>query len=274
MTLATRLRAAAAAVVLALASAPLASAQVSRQDVTFATLAQDHVILAARLTLPAGPGPFPAMVLLHACEGLVGNHVADWAAWFAANGYAALVVDSFGPRHVRSTCGGGQPGPRPRALDALGALAYLRTRSEIDGARIGVIGWSAGAWGAYFANDADLVRTVRAGGNAFEAVIALYPPCVGTSSITTLTAPMLFLLGEKDDWTPAADCLIDAQRLATGAVPLTVHVYPGATHAFDNPASRGVVHVGTHAYTLAYDAGAAADARKRVLAFLSDVMAK
>lgn len=266
------MRVAAAVVTLVLCLSVGANAQTVRQDVTFPTLAQDHVTLTARLMLPAGAGPFPAMVLLHTCAGLTGTFIDNWAAWFVSKGYAALVVDSFGPRHVRNVCGGGLPTMRTRGFDALGALAYLRTRPEIDPARIGAIGWSHGASAAYFADSAALVRGALPNASGFAAAIALYPSCAQTSSITALAAPLLFLLGEADDWTPAAACQVDATRLAAGAVPMTVHVYPGATHAFDNPAGHGIVHVGTHIYTLVFDPGAAADAHDRILAFLAGVM--
>jgi poly(3-hydroxybutyrate) depolymerase len=59
---------------------------------------------AGELFLPAGPGPFPAMVVLHGCDG-VGPHYRTWARQLQVWGYAALLVDSFGPRGVREVCG-------------------------------------------------------------------------------------------------------------------------------------------------------------------------
>lgn len=161
---------------------------------------------------------------------------------------------------------------RTRVFDAFGALAYLRSRADIDGARIGVIGWSQGAGTAYLSDFATIVSTTAPGGNGFAAAIALYPPC--RTAPKAIRAPLLFLLGQDDDWTPAADCQADADLLKDGTVPVVVHVYPGATHSFDNPGDRGVVHVGQHTYTLNYDAGAAKDARDQVAAFLAAQMKK
>ena len=79
----------------------------------------------ARLSKPDGPGPFPALVLLHGCQG-VSPQVKDWARWLADRGYVAFVVDSFGPRHEPADCkpDDGTPGApaTERFDDAIGAL--------------------------------------------------------------------------------------------------------------------------------------------------------
>ena len=41
------------------------------------------------------------------------------------------------------------------------------------------------------------------------------------------SVPVLVLIGEKDDWTPAAKC-----QAVTGKAGFDVVVYPGDTHAF------------------------------------------
>src|SRR6185369_14249022 len=68
---------------------------------------------------PTGPGPFPAMIVMHDCDG-VSSHQRSWAARLVDWGYAAAIVDSFRPRGVNSTCqGDGSPQPQLRAQDAL-----------------------------------------------------------------------------------------------------------------------------------------------------------
>jgi dienelactone hydrolase len=49
-------------------------------------------------------------------------------------------------------------------------------------------------------------------------------------------APVLILIGQKDDWTPAEPCeqLTEAARKA--GHPVALKVYPGAHHSFDSPA--------------------------------------
>jgi hypothetical protein len=41
----------------------------------------------------------------------------------------------------------------------------------------------------------------------FAFHIALYPSCYGFESVQMTGAPILTLMGEKDDWTPAATCV-------------------------------------------------------------------
>ena len=64
----------------------------------------ETIMLSARLMRPDGDGPFPAVVLLHGCSGMIyddpwaENHLLPW-------GYALLEVDSLGPRGIVSVCG-------------------------------------------------------------------------------------------------------------------------------------------------------------------------
>src|SRR5688572_12639399 len=51
---------------------------------------------------PDGPGPFPALVLLHQCSGLFNtarnkpsSSIHDWARQAVGKGYVVLVLDSF-----------------------------------------------------------------------------------------------------------------------------------------------------------------------------------
>jgi dienelactone hydrolase len=241
------------------------------QSVTFPSFDKSfHGQLTATVYAPLGTGPFPAMVLMHTCAGIQA-YVGDWAQWFSGQGYEAIVVDSFGPRGVGSVCGvGGYPDERTRAADAYGALAYLRTRPEVDGTRIGMIGWSHGG-GAVLAADDKGQADSLATGNGFRAAVALYPVC-DFMPRRALAAPLLVLLGANDDWTGAAPCDRGVKGLIGAGQPASDYIYPGATHSFDNPADRGVSHIHNHYYTLNYNADAATDARARVAAFLAGAM--
>jgi dienelactone hydrolase len=211
------------------------------------------------------------MVLLHACGG-VQPHEDAWARWFADHGYLALVVDSFGPRGARNVCAGGDPTMRTRAFDAYGALAYLRSRPDVLPERVGAIGWSHGGGTVLWLDNAAFLAQLGArapGGGAFRAAIALYPPCQNFRGLKETTAPLLLLAGSADDWTPPAACETAASDLAGAAYPITSHVYDGATHGWDNPADRGVVHIGIHYYTMTYNATATADTQHRIADFLA-----
>ncbi|MDR3539342.1 MAG: dienelactone hydrolase family protein, partial [Acetobacteraceae bacterium] len=216
--------------------------------------------LSATLYRATVPGRGPAVVLLHTCAGIT-PFEEDWAAWFAAHGYHALVVDSFKPRFVVSVClHPGAPTPNDRAFDALGALAWLRTQPEVDPARIGAIGWSHGGGTALAADVPLMVANAGVAGGGFRAVAALYPTCRMVRP-TALAAPLLLLTGGKDEWTPPSTCDALVAGLAPGSPAVTRTTYPEATHAFDNPRTDGHrVSANGAMFYLRYDSSAAADA--------------
>jgi dienelactone hydrolase len=231
--------------------------------------------LSASLTLPTGSGPFPVVVLLHGCSGLqldlargTWSQLQDYAGWYAARGIAGLVVDSFASRGVRHVCTGGEPGPIARALDVYRALKHLRRLGVIDSDRAVVQGLSHGGSTVLAVMDervaglADVPLRLRGG-------IAYYPSCSGAMS-RALYAPVLILIGDKDDWTPAPPCeglrAYQEQRVP-GRVRLVV--YPGATHSFDFNSPRRYNEYGK---LLAFDGSATRDAQRRVEAFLAEVL--
>jgi dienelactone hydrolase len=201
------------------------------------------------LITPQGSGPFPAVVVMHACNGVTDN-TRRWASRLVSWGYAALVVDSFRSRGLSSVCGNGRAlPPSVRAHDAIEAKNYLRSLPNIAKARIGLIGFSHGA------NAALAASTLP--GAAFGAVVAFYPLCTGSPPSNAL-----ILIGGADDWTPASRCVDGAGT--------NLKVYPGATHAFDAPRPERT-YLG---HRLAYDAAAAADAIERTHRFLSSRLGK
>src|SRR5215470_6273709 len=90
---------------------------------------------AAEIVRPEGRGPFPAVVLLHSCAGLVrgGNHMRAWSARLVQMGYIVAIPDSFGPRGVPGgVCGNGmRVPPDARAEDAYATLHQLEDRGDV-----------------------------------------------------------------------------------------------------------------------------------------------
>ena len=189
------------------------------------------------LRLPDGPGPFPAVVLLHGCAGYFKQLDARWGKRLAALGYVTLTVDRFGPRGITSACAGGIP---PATVhDAYRALHFLTQQSAVDPARVAVVGFSQGAWLALFSVERGAIE--RNATEKFRAAVAFYPPCLGIQG--NMTVPTLILVGELDDWTPASECrnLADGRddwgisRTKGKGVRIELIVYPGAYHDFDVP---------------------------------------
>ena len=211
------------------------------------------LMLRGSLMKPKGDGPFPAVVLLHACAG-IDDRQRSWAWRLKKRGYVSLVVDSFGPRRVSNVCGGGLPYPSVRAQDAHNAKSYLAELPFVDRNRIAVMGWSHGAI-------ATLTAVYARHDDPFRAAIAFYPRC---SALGEVDAPVLILIGELDDWTPALHCklLIPAEKTEHKII---LKVYPGAYHCFDDRRKDRYYR----GHWLAYHPAAAADAIVQVRNFLT-----
>ena len=130
-----------------------------------------------------GGAPYPAVVVLHGCNGMFG-HSAVIADRLSSWGYVTLAVDSFGPRGfgIANRCGRGLP---DQAFDAYAALRYLSQLDFVDPARVTVLGQSIGGETALHAVSYDLAEQFFK--ERFRAVIAYYPYC--DILATTMTAP-------------------------------------------------------------------------------------
>jgi dienelactone hydrolase len=191
------------------------------------------------LRLPLGPGPSPAVVLLHGCGGGWRGLDERWGKLLAEWGYVTLTVDSFGTRGITSACTGPPP---PTLYDAYRALNFIVGQSSVDPSRVAVMGFSQGAMLALLAVERGEIE--RNSKEKFRAAIGFYPPCLGLKG--NMTVPTLILIGELDDWTPANEC----RNLAEGrddwgvsrekgqGIPIEITIYPGAYHDFDIPHFR------------------------------------
>jgi dienelactone hydrolase len=191
------------------------------------------------LRRPEGAGPFPAVVLLHSCNGNWRKLDERWGRQIAPWGYVTLTVDSFGPRGIDNTCTSGSP--VDMAFDAYRALDFLVRERSVDPNRVAVLGFSQGGWLALSSVEAGVVE--HSSPNKFRAAAAFYPNCRTIQG--NLTVPALIMIGELDDWTSAEGC----RRLAEGGddygvsrrregAPIKLIVYPGAYHSFDSPALK------------------------------------
>jgi dienelactone hydrolase len=203
----------------------------------------------ATVSKPDGPGPFPAVVIVHDCSGLglySSGAPGRWALELVQRGYVVILPDSFSSRgYPNGVCmvpvsQRAHVNFRRRARDAYAALAYVRTLPYVDARRVGILGGSHGGSTTLEsmrapANEGEpLAREKRAG---FAAAVALYPGCAAPRAGFAPyrpVAPLLILAGEKDDWTPAEPCQKLAQAARAAGYPMEIKVYPGVHHAFDS----------------------------------------
>ena len=230
---------------------------------------------------PDGPGPFPAVIIMHDCSGLgpaSSGAPGRWASELVARGYVVVIPDSFTTR--------GFPGgvctvplsqrranvsPERRAGDAYAALAHVRSLPYVDRRPVGLMGGSHGG--------STTVAAMLAPGDTrdgFAAAVALYPRCDLHAGVYRPVAPLLILIGEKDDWTPAAPCRQLAADARVAGHPVTIKVYPNAHHSFDSPNRVRYVAArinpnapGGRGATTGGDPAAWADSIREVVAFFA-----
>jgi dienelactone hydrolase len=241
--------------------------------------------LGGYLFRPEGRGPFPGVVALTGCGGLmtrsgrVGSLFTDWGNRLAAAGFAVVFPDSLGSRGLATQCHVPVRDRKVRAThekvaDAIAARAWLQAQPWAIKDRVALLGWSDGGVAALWAVRR---RAGTADGTAeFRSAVALYPGCRALGNAAwSARVPTLILIGRADDWTPAAACeqMVAGTRGRSALAKLIV--YPGAHHGFDRSDyplrevsglastadGSGKAHLGSNP-------GARADAHKRVLQWL------
>jgi dienelactone hydrolase len=190
---------------------------------------------------PSGDGPFPALVIVHTCGGLR-LEIRDWTKLALGQGYVVFVMDSLGPRGLKTVCYPPTPvNPVRGAKDAFQALEHLKKFSFVDPQRIGLIGFSWGAMVGLLVSS-KAYADVFSPGNRFHSVASLYPGCYFSAKgqlrefeylRPDTDQPLLVLMGELDTETPPADCLPRLQALKEKGAPVEWHLYPKTTHCWD-----------------------------------------
>ncbi|HXM76712.1 MAG TPA: dienelactone hydrolase family protein [Thermoanaerobaculia bacterium] len=225
---------------LILASAALAgtlAAQTAGKPVEFASGSGKA---SGYLAAPESPGRKPAVVVIQEYWGL-NDFVKAKTDAFAKKGYVALAVDLYRGKVATDADAAHQLMrglPEDRAIrDLKAAVAYLRSRPDVDGSRIASIGWCMG--GGYSLGLA-LAEPSLAG-----AVIYYGRLVTDDSTIASLKVPLLGNFGGVDQGIPAE----------------SFKIYPEAGHGFASSKDPKV-----------FRPGDAKDADARAEAFLAKVL--
>ena len=186
-----------------------------------------------RLPETTQEGPYPLII------GVAGS--LDWAEqhfeyleMYRQMGIATFEMQSFGSRGISSTVGTQVDVTTGMiVLDVYRAFEKLAKDPRIDKDRVGITGWSLGGAVTLFSGWIPLKEKINTD-LEFAAHLAFYPPCFIEPDLLTFTnAPMHILIGEIDNWTPAAACeeLVPKMQMAGTNIDLTV--YPDSHHSFD-----------------------------------------
>ena len=193
-----------------------------------------------RLYLPPGPHAarsVPAVILLHGSGGILPSRELTYAPQLARLGVAALVVDSFGARRDRGT------EYLDRILnitetmilaDAYTGLGFLAARPEIDPRHVVLTGFSYGAMSTMYGLYAQFAGKLAPPGLRFAGHVAFYGPCIARFNDSRTTgAPLLMLIGGKDELVDQRRCAEVAADLRRGGSRVDTIVYPDAVHQWD-----------------------------------------
>jgi dienelactone hydrolase len=236
----------------------------------------EGVALNAELYLPPGPPTGAAVVALHGCGGPFPVRDRQWAALLTAGGHAVLFPDSFSTRGLGSQCrvAGAERVATAvglRRADALAAARWLAAQPYAPPGGVVVLGWSDGGSTTL----AVALKPEDKPPSLIRGFVAFYPGC--RWSVTDPSGPpVLLMIGESDDWTPAAPCRALAGRLG-GRIDFVA--YPGAYHDFDTTGPvrvmRNIPSARTpdHSVHQGGNPDARADALRRVPAFIAGLAA-
>jgi pimeloyl-ACP methyl ester carboxylesterase len=108
------------------------------------TFPSGRLQLTGSIVIPSGQGPHPAIVLIHGSGPVTRDFLGPIAYWFASHGVAAVSYDKRGIG--RSQGNWLEANFNDLADDALSAIAFLKSRKDIDPGRIGLLGASQGGW--------------------------------------------------------------------------------------------------------------------------------
>ena len=201
-----------------------------------------QILIGARFQEPLkATGKLPAVIIMHGTAGVryVG---AYYATALNGAGIATLEIDQWGGRGLP-----GGSSSRPKHLgdnlpDVAGAYRLLAARPDVDAARIGLMGSSMGGIETMLMMTRRNSDAVLGTGAHFRAAAALYPICwlynhvPGADFANLVDAPIRILVGTEDDYDGGAGA---CEALVRGLPPadaahVSVRVFPGATHVFDD----------------------------------------
>jgi carboxymethylenebutenolidase len=180
------------------------------------------------LAVPDGPGPFPALVIVHEWDGLK-DRVRQVADNLAAEGYVVLAADLFGGRtgsnadENRALTGEvmGDPATMIANLDA--AVAYLRGRSDVTG-RVGAMGWCFGG---------GVALSFGLDGVNHEATAIFYGRLIDDpEALAKISHEVYGTFAELDGGIPPEAVERFAAALDDAGVENDLHVYDDVNHGF------------------------------------------
>jgi dienelactone hydrolase len=212
--------------------------------------------------------PRPVVLIIHEWWGL-NDYAKQRARQIAELGYVAFAVDMFGggktadnPTDAGNLAGPFYGNPELVKTRLAAALAKAKMYGETDTARVAAIGYCFGG--------AMALSYARMGGNLDGAVSFHGNLNLGPSDKTLLKAKLLVLHGAADPMVPREQVDQFKRQMDSIGADYKVIEYPGALHAFTNPAATEVGK--KFNIPVAYDAKADSASWKEMKEFLGKAL--
>ena len=191
------------------------------------------VKLDGQIFIPPGAAPHALVILIPGSGGVSADHLKHAQALTSA-GLAVYVLDPFAGRGIKDTISDqGQFSFAASAYYILAAARMLATQPDIDGQRIGAVGYSRGGAAVLLAAHQQMTRGVLGEGKSLKAVLAAWPWC-GYQFEHAITAPtaVRFLVGDSDNWVSPVQCQGQAAAMGANNSQVSIRFFKGAYHGF------------------------------------------
>ena len=232
------------------------------QSVRFVVDGFDGREFPGELNLPEkGNRPAPVVVMLPGTDG-VDQRQGFYRSRLLPAGIGTIVVDTksgvYTSRRNR---------PKMDRFIPVGyeAMRLLRQRPDVDGERIGVMGWSFGAGMALrLARQSSRQRWLRSDERGFAAYVGLYGGCTRRRGVNLSDVPILILFGTADEYADPDRCDVFRELHAN----VNVVYFRGAHHGFD----KELVNKNPGGRTMRWNRNAAEKSREHVVEFFKKVL--
>jgi dienelactone hydrolase len=211
----------------------------------------DAKTLRAQVFVPeaASITPRAAVILLHGCGGIGAKGTLNarhsmWKDWLLERGFIVVFPESFTSRGFDQICTQKLSDRTLKQADRVADVAAIRrwllARNDVDASKLVLWGWSHGG-GAVLASVAPRKEKSAHEDMKFAQAISFYPGCsnyANSDQGRRLTSPLTVLIGDADDWTPAAPCKAWVDGLVSDKQIAKIVTFEGAFHDFDNPSGK------------------------------------
>ena len=187
------------------------------------------------LSRPTGPGPHPAVLVIHENRGLL-PHFPDVTRRLAVEGYAALAVDMLsreGGTGIYPDTDAARDALRKidsdqKVGDADAGVAYLQAQDFVSRERVGVMGFC-------FGGSITWLLAVR--NPEIKAAVPFYGSAPPLEEVPNMNIPVLGIFGSEDNRINAGVPDLEAALKANNKT-YKFRTFEGANHAFFNDTGR------------------------------------